>query len=443
MDPDGSMVGSIVALIALIGVNGFFAASEAAVIGLNDNKIKRMADEGDRRAKKIQKLTNSPAKFLATVQTGSTLSGLLAVALVADRFSQLTLAQVFGAQVPHWLTQPVTLVAVTLLLAYFILVLGNLLPRRLAGYFPEEIAFVIASPLSLFSVLLSPVVWFLSASTNLLLRLFGQNPHREREEVTEEEIRMMVDVGEEKGTIEQSEKDMINNIFEFDDRTVAEIMTHRMELTAVENTATLEEIVALVKETGYSRIPVYEEDLDNIIGILYAKDLLSLLDKEEPFELSRFLREPFYVPESTRCTELFKEFKSKKLHMAVVIDEYGGTYGIVTMEDLLESIVGNIQDEYDQEEEEVEKISDTEYTFDGWTSVEEVEHILDIEIPEDVEYDTIGGVVIDMLGDIPREGEHPSVTIGNVCFTVLEVDDRRISKLKANIVPPVDDEVED
>ena len=249
---------------------------------------------------------------------------------------------------------------------------------------------------------------------------------------------MMVTVGEEKGAIEQSEKDMINNIFEFDDRVVTEVMTHRMEMIALKDTVQLDEAVKVARETGYSRIPVYHEDIDDIVGILYAKDLLLFVNdgcNSKDFNIKKLLHEPFYIPETAKCTELFKDFQRKQLHMAIVIDEYGGTYGMVTMEDLLETIVGNIQDEYDKEENEYQKLSDTEYIIDGWISVDEVEDLLGIKIPDDTEYDTLGGVVVDMLGDLPEEGQHPSVQIDRVRFTVLEVDDRRISRLKAEILP--------
>ena len=269
----------------------------------------------------------------------------------------------------------------------------------------------------------------------LLLRMLGHSPDEEPEEVTEEEIRMMVDVGEEKGVIEQSEKDMINNIFEFDDRSVAAVMTHRTETTAVEATASLEEIVQVAMETGYSRIPVYEDDLDNIIGIIYAKDLLQFIGSEREFNIHNCMRPPLFIPESTRCTELFKELKSRKLQMAVIVDEYGGTYGIVTMEDLLESIVGNIQDEYDNEAEEISVQPDGAVTFDGSVSLDEVERQLGIEFEDDVDSETLSGVLTDKLGRIPKAGEHPQVTIQNTLFTVVEMDGRRISKIRAETLP--------
>lgn len=439
MDPDSSNIFySLFIWLLLTLLSALFSAGESAVVALNDGKLHRMADEGDKRAKTLVRLTSSPVRFLSTTQTGSVLSGLMAIAIVADQFTRLTMQSLESLALTGGLSRPIFALLASLLLAFLILVLGHLLPRRLASYFPDKVAFGLAPILDLFSKILFPLVFLATATTNGLLRLFRQNPHATLGQVTEEEIRMMVDAGEEKGAIEQSEKDMINNIFEFDDRTVDEIMTHRMETVAVSERASLEEIVAAAQESGYSRIPVYAEDIDDILGILYVKDLLSLIgdpEKEQAFDIRNYLREPFYIPETARCTELFKNFKTKKLHMAVVVDEYGGTYGIVTMEDLLESIVGNIQDEYDKENTECVQLDETTWMLDGWMSVDEVEHLLNFAIPDDVEYETIGGVLVDMLGDIPPKGEHPVVSIGNVQFTIMEVNDRRISQVKACVLP--------
>ena len=242
----------------------------------------------------------------------------------------------------------------------------------------------------------------------------------------------MIDVGNENGSIEQTDREMINNIFEFDDRTAEEIMTHRTEMTALSLDATLEECIHTAVETGYSRVPVYEEDLDDIVGILYIKDLLNLVLSSPPndFKVEYYIRQPFYVPETSRCKELFKEMQEKKVQMAIVVDEYGGTAGLVTMEDLLESIVGNIQDEYDDEEEEVSQLSENVYLIDGLTQIEEVEKLFHIHFEEEGDYDTIGGYIIDQLGYIPAENEHPSVTIGTYSFTVVDVMERRIDKVR-------------
>ena len=284
-----------------------------------------------------------------------------------------------------------------------------------------------------------PFVAVLSASTNLVLHLFGINDDDQPEQVTAEEIRMMVDVGNEEGSIEKDEADMIDNIFEFDDITVEDVMTHRTDVAAVENTATVMDVIQLAIDKGYSRIPVYEDDIDNIVGIVYAKDMLRCIT-ETVEQISNqpilpFIRKAIFVPESNRCSDLFKTFKEKKTQMAIVVDEYGGTSGIVTMEDLLESIVGNMQDEYDQEEEEYQKLSDTIFVLDGSMSVDDVEELLGMNIGPEEDYDTLSGMITDLLDCIPAKDEHPSVQVGNVKFTVLATDERRIAKLRAEILP--------
>ncbi len=435
--PDGSPWLYLLLLVILIAINAFFAMSELAVISLNDAKLKHQAEEGNKKAKTLLKLTGEPSRFLSTIQVGVTLSGLLASAVAADTFAEYIVYACRELPVSPKVVEMVSLVVITLILSFFTLVFGELVPKRIAMQHYEKISFRIVKPLLFIYRLEKPFVLLLSWSTNLVLRLIGINPNEKPEEVTEEEIRMMVDAGNENGSIEQSEKEMINNIFEFDDRTAVEIMTHRTEVTAVESNAPISEIIRTAVEEGYSRIPVYEDDLDNIVGILYVKDLLSLVlkDPSAEFKISSYMRPPLFVPETNRCKELFQEFKAKKVQMAVVVDEYGGTSGLVTMEDLLESIVGNIQDEYDDEEEEISRLSEHLYLLSGITGLEDVEDLFHITFPEDREYDTIGGFIIDSLGRMPKPGEQPIVTFGNVTFTALGMKDRRISRVRAEQIP--------
>jgi putative hemolysin len=425
----------ILFLIILIFINAFFAASEIALISLNDNKIKVMADDGNKKAKKLKKLLSEPSRFLATIQIGITLAGFLASAFAAESFSDRLMAMVDVSAIPisASLLKTLSVVFITIILSYFTLVFGELVPKRVAMKKSESIAFGVVTPLVVLSAFTSPFVKLLTASTNFFIKIFGMDPNAEEDSITKEEIRMMVDVGEEKGTIHESEKQMINNIFEFDDTTAGEIMTHRTEIVAVEDNSKISDIVYIAINEGFSRIPVYKEDIDNIIGIIYVKDLLCLVgcSESEDFKISDFIREVLYVPESNRCIELFKEFTDKKAHMAVVVDEYGGTAGIVTMEDLLETIVGSIQDEYDDEEDEIEQIGDNTYTIDGSADIEDVAELLDLAIDEDADYDTLGGLITEILGRIPTENEQPVVTVDDVEFTVLGVEERRITKVKA------------
>lgn len=448
-DPDSSILFNIILLFVLILCNAFFAMSEIAVISLNDNKMKKMAEEGNKKARAICKLTKEPSKFLATIQVGVTLSGFFASAVAADSFVDKIMPLISITFIPENTLRMIILVIITLLLSYFTLVLGELVPKRIAMNRAESLAFRIVGILTFLYKAMKPFVALLAVSTNLVLRLFGIGPDNDSEEVTEEEIRMMVDVGNEKGVIEESQKEMINNVFEFDDRTAGDVMTHRTDMIAVEMDASIQDIVYLAINKGFSRIPVYEDTLDDITGVIYVKDLLCLVgcEKSTDFHIQDFLRPVIYVPESKRCGELFIEFQQKKAHLAVVVDEYGGTSGLVTMEDLLESIVGNIQDEYDQEEEEISQIDEDTFVIDGSTDLGEVEELLGFQIDDEDElsYDTLGGLITDLLGRIPGDDEQPTVTFKNIQFSVLKVEERRILKVKAHVdrIPTPDEEDED
>ena len=335
-------------------------------------------------------------------------------------------------------------VIITIVLSYFSLVLGELVPKKIAMQKAEQLSFRFVGILSATAKIFSPFISFLSFSTNLVLRIMGIDPNHSEETVTEEEILMMVDVGEEKGVIDEGAREMISNIFEFDDRAVSEIMTHRTEVVGVEDTMTLAEAVHLAVEEGYSRMPVFHEQLDTILGIFYVKDVLKYVTAEVPpdMKLTDHMRPAYFVPESKNCSELLEEMTARHIQIAIVVDEYGGTEGIVTMEDLLESIVGNIQDEYDDEEQEIFRVSENAFTVDGSTSIDEISDLLQVHLPEG-DYDTIAGLVVELLGKIPKPGERPSVTLKSLTFTVEEVEDRRVSKIL--IVKDVshDDETKD
>lgn len=437
MDPDSTILPKLVLLLALVLVNAFFAASEIAIVTFNDNKLKKLADDGNKKAKMLVKMVSEPSKFLSSIQVGVTLSGFLASASAAEQFQPMLTKALSFIPIQTSVLSGIALLIITLAISYVSLVLGELVPKRIAMHNPEKISLAVAPIVYFLYRVEKPLVAVLSFSTNLILRLIGIDPANKPEQVTEEEIRMMIDVGNEEGTIEQSERDMIDNIFEFDDITAEDVMTHRTEIAAVESTSTIPEVVRMAMTEGYSRIPVYKEDIDDIIGIVYAKDMLRFIGKgEESLEnrsIEPFIREVIFVPESNRCTDLFKTFKDKKIQMAVVVDEYGGTSGIVTMEDLLEAIVGNMQDEYDNEEEEFSKISDHIFNLDGSMAIEDVEKLLHIKVEDGEDYDTLSGLLTDLLDRIPSPDEHPTVQIENVEFTVLLVEDRRIAKVRAEM----------
>ena len=443
-----SLILKIVLLLVLILINAFFAMSEIAIISLNDAKLEKQAQEGNKKAKKLLKLTSNPSKFLSTIQIGVTLAGFLSSASASQSFVEMlsgALSSVADAiNIPMSVVEGFSLVVITLITSYFSLVLGELVPKRVAMYNPEKISFRIAGILTFVAAVTKPFVKVLSLSVNAILRLIGIDPNSEPEEVTEEEIRMMVDVGGEKGVIEDTQKEMINNIFEFDDIDAGDIMTHRTDVSAVEINDPIQDVVEIAEKEGYSRIPVYEESLDKIIGIVYIKDLIGYIGSSVPKQenLRKIMREPYFVPESMKCGMLFQEMTARRVQMAVVVDEYGGTAGIVTLEDLLESIVGNIQDEYDNEEEDFSVIDETTFTVDGTTPIDEVNEHVGVNLPED-EYDTIGGFVISLLGYLPNDGEMNELDYKNLHFTILNLEDKRIGKLKVEILPEEEEDDDD
>lgn len=448
MDADpGSIILKVVLLFILTLLNAFFAMSEIAIISLNDTKIDKLAEEGHKKAKQVKKLTENSSNFLSTIQIGVTLAGFLTSATAAQSFASMltdALAKTAVANViPLGLISGVSTVLITLVTSYFSLVLGELAPKKIAMQKPEKVSFAVVPVLLFVSKVTKPFVKILSVSTNAVVRLFGLDPNADEEEVTEEEIRMMVDVGQEKGVIEDVQKEMINNIFEFDDIDVADIMTHRTDMACVDAEDPLADIIQLSMEEGYSRIPVYEEDPDNVVGIVYIKDLLKYIGSSLPeaLHLKDVMRKAYYVPESKRCGALFAEMTEKHIQMAIVVDEYGGTAGLVTLEDIVEAIVGNIQDEYDNEDVEISKINETTFTIDGVTDLEEVEEQLGIQFPED-DYDTLGGFIISQLGFLPQDGDMNTVEFENIRFTVLNVEERRIGKIKVEILPKPETETE-
>lgn len=446
MDDPLSLVLQIILLFVLILVNAYFAMSEIAIISLNDAKIEKMAEEGNKKAIKVLKLTKNSSNFLSTIQIGVTLAGFLTSASASQTFADMitnSVAPLIPA-IPRGAINTISVIVVTLITSYFSLVLGELAPKRIAMQKPEKVSFMAVGFLTVFAKATKPLVKLLSFSTNVVVRILGFDPNADEEVVTEEEIRMMVDVGREKGVIEDSQKEMINNVFEFDDIDAADIMTHRTDISAVEVNEPVQDVIQISIQEGYSRIPVYEEDLDNVIGIAYIKDLLKFIGNDLPENktLRDFIRKPLYVPETKKCGDLFREMTESHIQMAIVVDEYGGTAGIVTLEDIVESIVGNIQDEYDNEDEEISKINDTTFTIDGTTDLDEVEEITGLEFPEG-DYDTLGGFVISLLGYLPEDGEMNTTEYENVRFTVLNVEDRRIGKIKLEILPKEEPPAED
>ena len=424
------MITQILILVILIGLNAFFAASEIAFISLNDAKIEKQAKEGNKKAKQIEKMLENPSKFLATIQIGITLAGFLSSAFASDAFAY-RLAPALNDLIPIGVEvwQNISIVIITILLSFFTLIFGELVPKRLAMKNYEKIAFGTIGIIKAISIITAPFVKFLTATTNAISKIFGVTENEE-EIVTEEEIKMMVDQGEEKGTIEEDEKEYINNVFEFNDITASEIMTHRKDIFAVDiNTSPGELLEEIIKDDcKHSRIPVYDETIDEIKGILYVKDIIKNINKKT-FKIKNIVKEAYFVSQNKLINELFKELQKNKKQIAIIVDEYGGTSGLITMEDILEEIVGDIYDEYDEIEEEYEKIDDKTYIISGSMPIYDVNKLLEAHIPEG-DYDTVSGYLQEELGRIPTEEEIPVIETKELTFKIEEYEDKRILKVK-------------
>lgn len=427
------MISQLIVLFILIILNAFFAASEIAFISLNDTKIEKQAKEGNKKAKQIEKMLKLPSKFLATIQIGITLAGFLSSAFASDTFAEKLAPALYGLMpfLSFGVWKSISIVIITIILSFFTLVIGELVPKRLAMKNYEKIAFGTIGIIRVISVIASPFVKLLTFSTNTISKLFGVGESDE-EIVTEEEIKMMVDEGEEKGTIEEDEKELINNVFEFNDITVSEVMKHRKDIFAVDINISNEELLQELskEEYRYSRIPVYDETIDEIKGILYVKDVLKNINKKT-FKVKNVLKDAYFVSQNRLINEVFKELQQNKLQLAIIIDEYGGTAGLVTMEDILEELVGDIYDEYDKDEEKkIEKIDKNTYYLAGNITIYDVNKLLDAKIPEG-DYDTLSGFLLEKLGRIPSEKEKPIIETIEVTYKVEKYKDKRILKVKA------------
>lgn len=418
----------LLVLVLLILLNAFFALSEIAIVTVNEKKIKKLSSQGNTEAVKVLKLLSNSNDFLATIQVGITLSGFLTSASASQSFADPLTEILRFLPVSENMLSSIATIIITLILSYFSLVFGELVPKKIAMQDPEKVSFKIAGILLIFSKIFKPFIKFLSLSSDLIVRCFGIDPNKNEETVTEEEILMMVDAGQEKGLIEDKAKSIISKVFDFDNTPVSEVMTHRVDITAVSTEMNLNQVIDLAMKEGRSRLPVYSSDIDHIIGMLYIKDALKFISQEIPygFKITDLVRQPIFVPATKRCDELFAEFTSSKRHIAIVVDEYGGTEGLVTIEDLVESILGNIQDEYDNEKEEIHKISEGSFVVDGSTPIDEIAETLKSKIP-DGDYDTIAGFISDKLGKIPAKDDY--VILESYKFIVTEVSNRRVTKV--------------
>lgn len=426
------MISQLIVLTILILINAYFAASEIAFISLNDAKIEKQAKEGNKKAKQIEKMLKTPSKFLATIQIGITLAGFLSSAFASETFADKIAPYLYNIipAISLGVWKSLAIIFITIILSFFTLVFGELVPKRLAMKHYEKISFATIGVIRTISILTAPFVKLLTSVTNGISKIFGVGENEE-ETVTEEEIKMMLDQGEESGTIKEDEKELINNVFEFNDITVSEIMRHRKDIFAVDINISTEELLEELskEEYRYSRIPVYDETIDEIKGILYVKDVLKNINKKT-FKVKNVIKDAYFISQNRLINEVFKELQKNKKQLAIILDEYGGTAGIVTMEDILEELVGDIYDEYDKEESEYEKIDENTYILSGSMPIFDVNKLLEADIPEG-EFDTISGFLQDKLGRIPEDKEKPIIETEKVTYKIEKSEDKRIIKIKA------------
>jgi putative hemolysin len=433
----------IILQLFLIALNAVFACAEIAIISMNDNKLVKLTASGNQKAIRLSKLTAQPARFLATIQVGITLAGFLGSAFAADNFSDKLTSWLIslGVTIPAATLDTISVIIITIILSYFTLVLGELVPKRIAMKKAEQLALNMSLLVFLISKIFAPIVWFLTVSTNGLLRVLGIDPHSSEEEDAEEEIRMMVDVGSEKGSIDPDEKDMIHNIFEFDDTTASEIMTHRTEVSILWEDESDEQWQKTITESKYSVYPVCMDGADDIVGVLYTKDYFRLKDKTRDNIMKSAVRPAYLVPESVKTDVLFRNMKKNRKHFAIVLDEYGGMSGIVTINDLLEQLVGDLDDNINEKEPPplIERIDSSTWKIQGITPLDLISEQLGVILPED-EFDTFGGLVFGTLGTIPADGSTPELEAYGLLIKVTKIHEHRIESAVVYLLEKVKDE---
>ncbi|BDF43330.1 hemolysin [Lachnospiraceae bacterium] len=417
------------------------------MVSLNGTKLRKLEEEGDKKAGKLLRLVEEPASFLSTIQVGITLAGFLGSAFAADNFSEYLVKWVYvdlGFRgIPEVALDTMAVVVITIILSYFTLIFGELVPKRIAMQKSLEVARFSSGVISGVAVIMKPIIWFLSFSTNTVLRILHMKTEAEEDSVTEEEIRMMVELGGEKGTIDQEEQEWIQNVFRFDDISVRDAMTREADVVSFSLEEGEEEILRTIRETGLSRYPVYDEDINDIAGILNARDYLLNRGCAEPKQMQELLREAYFVPDTIHADDLFRDMQTNKVHIAIVIDEYGQTAGIITMEDLLEEIVGNIYDEFDPDQvPEMVRLEENLWRVSGGVAMDELAEELAIDLPEDTDYDTVGGMIYSCLRTIPADGSQFDVQVNGLDIHVEAIEDQRIETALIRKREPQEEEKE-
>ena len=428
-----SIVWPLLLQLFLIVLNAIFACTEIAVLSLNEEKYRRAYAAGDKRSKYLVALMGKPARFLATIQVGITLAGFLASAFAAENFSDRLVAWLvsLGSKIPPDTLDTICVIVITLVLSYFTLVFGELVPKRIAMQRAEKIAKRFGRAIYYLSKAAAPIVWLLTASTNGVLRLLRIDPHADNNKVTEEEIRILVDIGEEKGTIAPEEGEMIDNVFELGDRTAAELMTPRTAMSVVWMKDDKEAWRQTICDSTFSRYPVCGDDMDDIRGILHVRDLLCGEDKDK----SELLRTAHFVPETAKADAIMREMRKTKSHMSIVVDEYGGMSGVVTLEDVLEEIVGEIEDEHDDEAPYITEI-DGGWRVRGDIDIELLAGLLGVKFPVG-DYDTLGGLIFAQMHRVPMDGAQPELDIAGVNIKVTDIQNRRVEWAQVRLAESV------
>ena len=430
------MIKQILLQIILIALNAFFAATEIAVISLNEKKVRALAEDGNKKAVKMLKIIEEPTQFLSTIQIGITLAGFLGSAFAADNFAEVlsaAISKAFNLSADNTkIINTVAVVLVTLILSYFTLIFGELVPKRIAMKHKEKLANSVCGIISFLAAVLKPIIWFLTISTNAVLRLVGIDPHEKEEPVSEEDIVLMLDAGADEGSLDHDDIEYIKNVFKLDKMTAEDVMTPRKSVISISYDASDKEILEIIEEESYSRIPVYEDNPDKIIGILHACDYL-LKRNEKNFDLKSILHTPVFVPETVSLDVLFKDMQTDHNHLAVVVNEYGETSGIVTMEDILEEIVGEIWDERDEEIDEFKKIGDTTYKVLCTASLEDFREYFKLEDEEELDVSTVNGWITEITGIIPEVNY--SFDYKNLTVTITKADQFMTHEIKVVVHP--------
>lgn len=422
---DDHVIWMLLLQVVLIGLNAVFACAEIAVISVNENKVEKLAEKGNRKAKKLLVLVENPARFLATIQVAITLSGFLGSAFAADNFSGYLVDWLIGlgVSISPEILDTIAVIVITIILSYFTLVFGELVPKQIAMRKKEQLALSVASLITVISLVFKPLVSLLTVSTNGVLRLFGMDPNDEGDDVSEEEIRLMVEAGSEKGTIDLEENEWIQNVFEFDDLPIKDVMTHRKDVRMLDWLDPIESWNEQIMKSSHSLLPLYQENKDHIVGVLDVKKYFRLKDRSNKEEVEKAILKPYFVPENLKADVLFRHMKKEKEKLAIVLDEYGGVCGVVTMNDLIEELIGDLND--DEQTQWIEPAGKDRWKLIGNVSLDEIEEMTGVKM-EEGEEETLNGLIYKVLDRVPDDGERFGFEKDGLGFEIVLIKDHQV-----------------